>query len=203
MNLKAGIDCTAHDVNIDAGSYDPDGDGFTLIQEPSAPYPIGDTLVTLVVNEDNGPLEASCTTTVTVTNDAPVISPIGASTVLVGGSVPLSVTVSDPESQGLIYSWDTGDCPGATIVDGDTATPTLSIVAGTIPRQCQMSIEVCDACGSGSKCASTFFLVSLSDIASYLSSLMSLWIYSHGFSSSSWYFRLTSKLLRWQCASLR
>ena len=154
ITVEAVADCTAHDVNIDDGSYDPDGNGFTLIQVPSAPYPIGDTLVTLTVDEDNGPLEASCTTIVTVTNDAPVITPIGESTVLVGGSVPLSVTASDPESQILIFSWDTGDCPGAAIVDDDTATPTLSIAAGTSPGHCQVSIEVCDACGSGSKCSS-------------------------------------------------
>ena len=110
---------------------------------------------------------------VTVTNDAPVITPIEDSTVL--GSVQLSVTASDPKSLDLIYSWDTGDCPGAVIVDGDTATPTLSIAAGTSPPgPCQVSMKVCDVCGSGSRCTSAFGLVSLSDIASYPSSLMSL-----------------------------
>ena len=184
MTLKAGVDCTAHDVNIDAGSCDEDGDGFSLAQEPqaSSPLPIGDTSVKLTVSD--GTLSFSCTTTVTVTNNSPDITPIEESTVLVGGSVRMSVTASDPESHDLIYSWGTGDCPGAAIVDDGTATPTLSIAAGTSPGICQVSVKVSDSCDDFDENTATVRPMTL--LTSFLFSLLLLWISSrHGFPSSS------------------
>ena len=205
ITVEAGADCTAHDIDIDGGSFDLDGDDLTLNQVPPSPYPIGpNQQVTLAVRDEDD-ITVSCTTTVTVTNDAPDISPLQESTVLVGGSVQLSVTASDSAGQNLIYSWSTGDCPGAAIVGDDTATPTLSIAAGTSPGLCQVSIEACDACG---ECASATGRVSLRNCSIDPISFIS-WTSSYGYSSSAacnnnmyFVFRLTSKLLRWHCACL-
>ena len=189
ITVEAGADCTAHDVDIDGGSYDPDGDDLTLNQVPPSPYPIGpNQQVTLAVRDEDD-ITVSCTTTVTVTNDAPDISPLQESTVLVGGSVQLSVTASDSAGQNLIYSWSTGDCPGAAIVGDDTATPTLSIAAGTSPGLCQVSIEACDACDSASKCSSAIGPVSC------LASLFWAYSLSHGFFCCDFYIRLSSLTL--------
>ncbi|MCJ7626030.1 MAG: NHL repeat-containing protein, partial [Anaerolineaceae bacterium] len=53
VTVAAGLDCTA-DASVDNGSYDPDGDPITVVQDTVGPYPLGDTLVTLTVTDDNG-----------------------------------------------------------------------------------------------------------------------------------------------------
>jgi hypothetical protein len=55
---------------VDNGSYDPDGDPIDLTQDPPAPYPLGDTFVTLTVTDDKGASD-SCTATVTVVDTTP------------------------------------------------------------------------------------------------------------------------------------
>jgi hypothetical protein len=62
-------------ASIDNGSYDPEGAELLLSQDPAGPYPIGDTLVTLIAFD--GELSASCQATVTVLGEntsPPVIS---------------------------------------------------------------------------------------------------------------------------------
>ena len=43
----ADANCLAS-VDVDNGSFDPDGDPVTVVQDPPGPYGLGDTLVTLV-----------------------------------------------------------------------------------------------------------------------------------------------------------
>jgi hypothetical protein len=63
VTAGAGISVEA---SIDNGSFDPDnGDTITLSQSPSGPYPIGQTNVTLTV-EDNHGASSSCQAVVTV-----------------------------------------------------------------------------------------------------------------------------------------
>jgi hypothetical protein len=69
--VYAGDDCTA-DASIDAGSYDPDGDGITLAQSPTGPYPLGTTPVTLTVTDDHG-LTDDCTANVVVLDASPPV----------------------------------------------------------------------------------------------------------------------------------
>lgn len=65
--------CEAY-ASIDSGSYDPDGDSITLIQVPAPPYPLGQTLVSLIVSDTVG-LADTCQGTVTVVDTtAPVVT---------------------------------------------------------------------------------------------------------------------------------
>jgi hypothetical protein len=70
--VPAGASCSA-DALVDDGSYDPDGDPITIVQDPPGPYGLGGTSVTLTVTDDKG-LSDQCTATVTVEDqEAPVI----------------------------------------------------------------------------------------------------------------------------------
>ena len=52
-------------ADINNGSFDPDGDTITLMYNPAGPYPAGQTVVTLTVDDGKGGT-ASCMGTVTV-----------------------------------------------------------------------------------------------------------------------------------------
>lgn len=66
--------CSVASVSVDAGSSDPDGDPITLDQQPTGPYLLGTTGVTLTVTDDKGATDA-CTTVLTVVDqEAPAIS---------------------------------------------------------------------------------------------------------------------------------
>ncbi len=54
--------------DVDNGSSDPDGDPITLSLNPTGPYPLGDTVVTLTVEDDNKTSD-TCTATITVVDD--------------------------------------------------------------------------------------------------------------------------------------
>lgn len=59
---------------IDNGSFDPDGDSLFFSLDPPAPYQLGETVVTLTVEDSNGETD-QCTATITVVDDtAPVIT---------------------------------------------------------------------------------------------------------------------------------
>ncbi len=57
-------------VMVDDGSYDPDGDPFTLELSPPGPYALGVTDVTLTITDDKGESD-SCTAVVTVVDTTP------------------------------------------------------------------------------------------------------------------------------------
>jgi len=65
VTVSAGPACSAS-ASIDNGSFDPDGaDTIVLAQSPPSPYPLGNTLVTLIVT-DNHNVARTCQATVTV-----------------------------------------------------------------------------------------------------------------------------------------
>lgn len=87
------------DASIDNGSYDPDaGDTVTLTQNPSGPYPLGTTLVTLTVT-DSKEASSSCTANVIVVDDTPpTITPPPDLMLTTGaGCLTCGITVSDEQ----------------------------------------------------------------------------------------------------------
>jgi len=72
--VVSGADNCTVNVNINNGSYDPEGGAIALVQTPVGPYGLGSTDVTLTVTDEEGAL-ASCSATVTVTDNlAPVVN---------------------------------------------------------------------------------------------------------------------------------
>lgn len=58
-------EATVEAADVDAGSYDPDGDPIVLALAPPGPYPLGDTVVTLTVTDPLGETD-ECQATITV-----------------------------------------------------------------------------------------------------------------------------------------
>jgi len=81
------------DASVDGGSFDPDGDPITLTQDPPGPYPLGDTLVTLTVEDDRG-LTDSCTATVTVVDEAAPAIQCNAPATITPPDAPISFTAT-------------------------------------------------------------------------------------------------------------
>ena len=67
VTVVADASCQAN-ASIDAGSFDPNGDTFSLSQVPPGPYSLGDTLVELTVTDEHG-LSDTCEATVTVVDE--------------------------------------------------------------------------------------------------------------------------------------
>jgi uncharacterized repeat protein (TIGR01451 family) len=135
VTVPSGPDCTA-DASIDGGTFDPDGDAFSLIQDPPGPYGSGLTAVTLTATDVYG-AEDSCQADVIVQDGtAPVIS-CNASISIIPPDAPISFTATASDDCGAagvtINSYDcfkltkkgkridkTGSCVVA--ISGDTVT---------------------------------------------------------------------------------
>lgn len=66
-------EATVEAADVDAGSYDPDGDPITMTIAPSGPYPLGQTIVVLTVTDPLGESD-SCEATITVVDcEAPSV----------------------------------------------------------------------------------------------------------------------------------
>jgi Subtilase family len=75
VNTDPGV-CSAANVSIDNGSFDPGGGPITLAQAPPGPYPLGATLVTLTATDSDN-LFDTCQGTVTVKDaTAPTIQSV-------------------------------------------------------------------------------------------------------------------------------
>ena len=84
VSISADVNCEATVTQdlVDNGSFDPDGDPITLSLDPPGPYQLGETTVTLTVEDDSGETD-QCTATVTVVDaTAPVITTITSPTVI-------------------------------------------------------------------------------------------------------------------------
>lgn len=75
ITITAGHDCLGHVTasDLDDGSFDSDGSIVSRHLEPSGPFPIGSSVVTLVVTDNSG-ATASCVANVTVRDpSAPLV----------------------------------------------------------------------------------------------------------------------------------
>jgi hypothetical protein len=62
--------CQAADIDVDDGSFDPEGNPFMLAQDPPGPYQLGENQVMLTATDDSG-RSNSCIAIVTVMDDTP------------------------------------------------------------------------------------------------------------------------------------
>ncbi|NIS75953.1 MAG: hypothetical protein GTO08_11925 [Deltaproteobacteria bacterium] len=90
--VDADASCLA-DTSIDNGSFDPDGDPITLSQDPPGPYSLGDTSVTLTVEDNQGAFD-TCTATVTVIDNTLPEIECNSPDTIVPPDVPISFTAS-------------------------------------------------------------------------------------------------------------
>lgn len=70
ITVSAGENTCDAFASVDGGSFDPDGDAITAVQNPSGPYIPGTVLVTLTVQDDAGATD-TCQATVTVLDTTP------------------------------------------------------------------------------------------------------------------------------------
>jgi len=121
--VTADASCVAN-ASVDNGSYDPDGDTITLTQNPSGPYPLGITVVSLIVTDPAG-LADTCQGNVTVEdNTRPAVV------------CPADTTVtSDPGQCDKIVTFNisaTDNCSGVTVssnpVSGSAFPPGINPV---------------------------------------------------------------------------
>jgi hypothetical protein len=136
ITTYADSDCVAS-ASIDSGSYDPDDDPITLVQEPAPPYPLGETVVSLIVSDDGG-LSDTCQATVTVVDTIP------------------PAIVCPPDT---LFDCALGDAGTATATDYCDADPLISFNDSTVNSSCPLVIArtwtATDSSGNLSTCLQT------------------------------------------------
>lgn len=136
--------CTASNVSVDDGSFDPDGDPVTLSQSPAGPYSLGATGVTLTATDPGG-LSDSCTATVTVVDkEPPVISCPAAQTIECtspnGADATVKATATDNCSVASV-----GCSPGSgTFPIGTTPVSCTAVDGSGNSASCGTSVTVVD-----------------------------------------------------------
>jgi hypothetical protein len=145
VTVPVGPGCTPVDVSVDNGSYDPDGGGVTLTQDPPGPYDLGETVVTLTVEDDVGG-SAQCQATVTVEDNTPpeIVCP---------DDIFLNIP---PVYQGWVIAYEvsaTDNCPGDVTIVCSQESGTF-FPNGTTEVTCTAT----DASGNEAECS---FLVTI------------------------------------------
>jgi hypothetical protein len=133
--------CSASNVSIDNGSYDPGGSPVTLVQTPPSPYLLGTTAVTLTATDQDN-LFTSCSAQVTVRDTEPPVI-----------TCPANITRSnDPGVCGAVATFTAtarDNCSGVTV----SCTPPSgsSFPVGTTTVTCSAT----DTSGNTSTCSFT------------------------------------------------
>jgi hypothetical protein len=150
-------------VNLAATASDPEGQGLTYtwtqVSGPAvtlggsstatpsftAPEGLTNTAIVLQCTVSDGTSTTVDTVTINVNrdNDAPSIDAGSTQTVNEGDVVNLAATASDPEGQGLTYTWTQVSGPAVTLSGASTATPSFTAPEGltntAIVLQCTVS----------------------------------------------------------------
>lgn len=119
VTVEADANCEAlvDAADFDGGSSSPSDSPLTFTISPAGPYAVGETQITFTATDANGK-SSNCTTTLTVTNSAPVITSVTASPAIAATNEEVSVSVSYEDNNAKIASIDWGDLsPSATIED--------------------------------------------------------------------------------------
>ncbi len=108
----------------------------------TAPEGLTNTVVELQVTTSTGAVD-TVVITINRDDDAPTIDAGPTQEVDEGDTVQLAVTASDPEGQGLTYTWTQVSGPAVVLTGGNTASPTFVAPEGltntTIVFQCSVS----------------------------------------------------------------
>ena len=150
--------CTA-DASIDDGSSDPDGDPITLTQAPPGPYPVGTTLVTLTVEDDEGETD-TCQGLVTVEDGEPPVVACNSPATIVPPDAPIAFTATAADACGPataeVISFDCWmqtkkgrriDKTESCVVAIDGATVTI-VDSGGVGDHVSWEVEAEDASGN-------------------------------------------------------
>jgi streptogramin lyase len=166
VEVEAGEGCQAC-ATIDDGSYDPDGeeDIASLTEDPSCPYDLGNTTVTLTIEDLSGATDM-CTGTVSVVDTTPPVIACNSPATITPPDVPLSfvATVDDLcGSDVLIVGYDCWAVNGAgkliSKLDGcEVVTAGASITiheSGGVGTHIDWFVEATDPSGNTStaKCS--------------------------------------------------
>lgn len=140
--VGANCQASAAAAEFDGGST---GAGLSYSVTPAGPYAVGETEVIFTITDSHGKT-SSCTTSITVTNDAPVISSVtaSASSVAVDTPVVLTTTYSDNNVKNATINW--GDLSTPEVINGPSETFQSTHIygaAGTYP----VVVAIADQCG--------------------------------------------------------
>lgn len=131
-------------ADFDAGSFDPDGLPTEITVSPEGPYPLGDTSVTLTIND--GVFTATCTTSITVIDTTPPelmcledqLEIINGSCNFVLPDYRLAVTATD-NCNALLVTQD--PAPGTLLTSGIN-TITISANDGSNEAFCNFNVII-------------------------------------------------------------
>jgi hypothetical protein len=155
--VDVGEECEAYveAVDVDDGSYDPDGDEITIEISPEGPYPLGDTVVTLTVTDTSGASDF-CEATVMVVDTTPptIICP-----------ADVMVEQESPDGTGVALQFtaiDNCDSDLETISDalviyplGDTVVTFTAIDDSGNSSSCETTVTVVDTTAPEVACSTS------------------------------------------------
>jgi uncharacterized repeat protein (TIGR03803 family) len=147
--VSADSNCVAN-ASVDQGTFDPDGDAFTLVQSPPGPYPLGTNLVTLIATDSNGDSN-ECATSVIVLD-----------------TTPPSITC--PSNVIVEFTGDAGAAVMYTVSAVDTCDPNPSVTSlppsgGVFPiGGTEVHATATDASGNQSSCVFTVTVQGARDV---------------------------------------
>jgi hypothetical protein len=151
VSRAVGADCSVDVLPADVGqgSLDPDGDPLAFVLDPSGPFALGPTPVTLVVSDNSG-LSASCISVVTAVDEtAPTLTLPGS--ISVGCAPPAGAPVSFEAAAS-----DNCGPPLLTCVDADGQT-----VASGATFPIGSTTVTCEASDASDNVASQSFAVTV------------------------------------------
>jgi uncharacterized repeat protein (TIGR03803 family) len=143
VTVAADANCSA-DAAIEDGSFSPNaGDTITLVQSPAAPYPLGETSVTLTATDNHG-ASNSCVAIVTVVDTTPPVI-ICPGNIVTNATSPAGAVVSFAPAASdncLVASVSSSPASGGIFAIGDTTVTCTATDAASNQATCTFTVHV-------------------------------------------------------------